>query len=362
MRLRSGARLGLAAALALALPLAGTATGAGAQEKRELTVLTQNLYLGSSLNPALEATTGQDFVAAVAQIYGTMVFTDFPTRAGAIADTIAAEQPDLIGLQEVSSWIAVGLVPGATPRSYDFLEILQDELIARGLDYEVAAVSDNADIGPAPLVAPELGCGLPVPVPACVVTLQDRDVVLVNAATPGLSWSNPRDGSFAAQQTFQPPVGPPVSFDRGWASVDAVYLGKKFSFVNTHLEVEDSPLVQEAQAREFLAGPARGPAVVATGDFNSAADGSTTTSYADLTRSWFTDAWSVNPGQAGLTCCQNSSLTNPTSVLRSRIDLVLTHGAVRPLTATVVGDTRLGTTPPLWPSDHAGVVATVRLH
>lgn len=364
MRLHRGARLAVAAAVALALPLAGAAgTAAGAaQGKRELTVLTQNLYLGSSLNPALAATTAEQFVAAVAQIYGTMVFTDFPTRAGAIADMVAAQQPAIIGLQEVSTWTAVGLVPGATPRSFDFLEILQDELTARGLDYEVAAVSDNADIGPAPLVAPDFGCGLPVPAPACVVTLQDRDVILVNADTPGLSWSNPRDASFAAQQTFQPPVGPPVSFDRGWAAIDAVYLGKKLSVVNTHLEVEDSPLVQQAQAREFLAGPARGPAVIATGDFNSAADGSTTTSYADLTKSWFTDAWSVNSGEAGLTCCQASTLTNPTSALRSRIDLVLTHGAVRPVAATVVGDTRLGTTPPLWPSDHAGVLATVRVH
>lgn len=361
MRLRIGARLGLAVTLAVALPLAGS-TAAGAQGKRELTVMSQNLYLGSSLNPALAATTGEQFVAAVAEIYGTMVFTDFPTRAGAIADTIAAEQPDLIGLQEVSNWLAVGYAPGAAPPSYDFLEILQDELTARGLDYEVAAVSDNADIGPAPLVAPSFGCGLPGPAPACVVTLQDRDVILVNADTPGLDWSNPRDGSFTAQQTFQPPVGGPISFDRGWASVDGVYKGKKFRFVNTHLEVEDSPLVQQAQAREFLAGPARGPAVIATGDFNSAADGSTTTSYAQLTKAWFRDAWSVNPGEPGLTCCQNSTLTNPASALRSRIDLVLTHGAVRPLTASVVGDTLIGATPPLWPSDHAGVVATVRLH
>ncbi len=121
--------------------------------------------------------------------------------------------------------------------------------------------------------------------------------------------------------------------------------------------------MQQAQAREFLAGPARGSgAVIATGDFNSAADGSTTTSYADLTRSWFGDAWSVNPGDPGLTCCQNSTLTNPTSILRSRIDLVLTHGAVRPLSAEVVGDSPFQAQPPFWASDHAGVVATVRLH
>ena len=362
MKPSRGVRLGFAAGLALALPLAGS-TAAQAEEKRELTVMTQNLYLGSSLNPALGATTGEELVAAVAEIYGTMVFTDFPTRAEAIADTIEEHEPDLIGLQEVSNWIARGYVPGAAPPSYDFLGILQDALVERGLDYDVAAVSDNADIGPAPLVAPAFGCAAPPPAFVCDVSLQDRDVILVNADTSGLSWSNPQDARFTAQQTFQlPGVPTPDSFGRGWASVDGLYQGKKFTFVNTHLEVEDFDDVQEAQAREFLAGPARGPAVIATGDFNSAADGSTTTSYAELTKSWFTDAWSVNPGEPGLTCCQNSTLTNPSSALHSRIDLVLTHGAVRPLTATLVGDSPFASTPPFWASDHAGVVATVRLH
>jgi endonuclease/exonuclease/phosphatase family metal-dependent hydrolase len=358
MRQGTRIRIALVAALALALPVAGT-TAAQAQEKRELVVMTQNLYLGSSLAPALEAESDMEFLLAVADIYGTVVATDFPARAEAIADTIDAERPDLIGLQEVSNWVAVRTTAGAPLPNYDFLAILEAELAARGLDYEVAATSDNANIGPAPLVAPPLGCGFPTF--TCFVTLQDRDVILVNADTAGLEWSDPRDGRFAAQETFGSPLGQ-ISFDRGWASIEGTYEGKNFTFVNTHLEVEDSPLVQEDQAREFLAGPARGPAVIAVGDFNSAADGSTTTSYADLTKAWFRDAWSVNPGQAGLTCCQDSDLANPTSELHSRIDLVLTHGAVRPLSAEVVGDTPFQSEPPFWASDHAGVVATVRLH
>ena len=361
MKVRRGVRLGLAALLAVGLSMVGSGA-AQAKDKRELTVMTQNLYLGSSLDPALNATTGPEFVGAVAQIYGTMLFTNFPARAQAIADTVAAEKPDLVGLQEVSNWIAQG-TGTANPPSFDFLEILRNALAVRGLHYEVASVSHNANIGPAPLVAPTFGCGLPNPTPTCVVTLQDRDVILVNADTNGLSWSNPQSGNYAAQQTFQPPVGPAVSFDRGWASIDGVFEGKRFHYANTHLEVEGSPLVQQAQAQEFLAGPARGAgAVIATGDFNSAADGSTTTSYADLTKSWFTDSWSVNPGQAGLTCCQNGTLTNPAAAYTSRIDLVLTHGAVRPVSSTVVGNTPFETTPPFWASDHAGLVATVRLH
>jgi len=120
----------------------------------------------------------------------------------------------------------------------------------------------------------------------------------------------PRSGRYATQQVLATPAGP-LSFDRGWVSVKGRYQGKSFRMVNTHLETEDSPDVQQAQAAEFLAGPARGGQVIATGDFNSAADGSTTTTtYAQLTAPpAFTDAWTVNPGKDNH---QRSSARTPT--------------------------------------------------
>ena len=325
-----------------------------AKDKRELDVMTRNLYLGSSLQPALDATNELEFVVAVATIFSTVQFTDFATRAGAVADEIAATAPDLIGLQEVSLWETRGpTLPGI-----DFLAVLLGALDARGLNYSVAAVSENAKIGPAPLVI----CAIPEPIGACTVTLTDRDVILVNDDTPGLEGGNPQSALFDSQAVLDTPAGP-VSFDRGWASIDGTFEGKKFRFVNTHFETEAFPEVQENQAREFLAGPAKaGGAVIAVGDFNSAADGSTTASYAILTKSYFDDAWDVNPDDPGLTCCQNGTLTNVGSELETRIDLVLTHGASRTLWAEGVGDTQFQTVPPFWASDHAGVVATVRIH
>ena len=217
--------------------------------------MTQNLYLGSSLTSAITATTPEQFVAAVAQIYGTAVATNFPTRAEAIADTIAAEDPDLIGLQEVTRWIAQPTVAGPNPPSFDFLEILQDELYERGLEYSVAAVSDNADIGPAPLVAPAYGCAPPTTaVPDCVVTLQDRDVILVNDDTPRLRVLRSASGDYTAQEVLHPPGGDPVSFGRGWAYIDAKYQGRKFRFVNTHLEVETSPRPRRHRATSSWSG------------------------------------------------------------------------------------------------------------
>jgi endonuclease/exonuclease/phosphatase family metal-dependent hydrolase len=329
---------------------------AQAKDKRTMVVMTQNLYLGSSLAPATDATTPEEFIIGVATIYATVLFTDYPTRAEAIADQIAAENPDLIGLQEVSLWTTIG----PAPPGFDFLAILQQALVDRGLSYSVAAVSDNANIGPVPLAYPL--CAVPSPLGACLVSLQDRDVILVNDDNSDLSVFNPQSGNYVAQNVLNTPVGP-LSFDRGWASVDGTFEGKKFRFVNTHLETEDSPDVQEAQGQEFLAGPAKtGGAVIAVGDFNSAADGSTTTTYADLTKSYFDDAWS-DPNDPGYTCCQNGTLTNFPSALGSTIDFVFTHAPVTALGAQVIGgQTPFQMAPPLWPSDHAGVVATVRIH
>lgn len=347
-------------AAALIAALAAVPAAASAKHTREVKVMTQNLYLGSSLNPALEAGDLTEFVTAVATIYGTVQFTDFPARAEAIADEIAAREPDLIGLQEVTKWTTAG--PGA-PAGYDFLEILQDELDDRGLNYTAAATADNADIGPAPLA---LGAGCPVlagPTFTCSVRLQDRDVILVNEDTPGLTWDNPRSGRYTAQTIVNSPAGP-LSFDRGWTSIDARLKNKPFKFVNTHLETEADPPTQQAQAAEFLSGPAGGGNVIATGDFNSAADGSTTTSYAQLTAPGrFRDAWDESALGSGYTCCQNSTLTNFPSALDSRIDLILSRASARATgDAVVVGANPFQGVPPLYPSDHAGVVATIRLN
>jgi len=331
--------------------------------------MTQNMYLGSSLNPVLEAKTGEEFVEAVAQIYATVQYTNFPARAQAIANEIQAKAPDLVGLQEVTKWTTEGLNP---PPGYDFLAILEAALAERGLHYTAAAISHNANIGPAPLVVSEKVCPvLEGPKFTCGVTLEDRDVILVNDDTPGLAWSNPQSGRYSAQQTIELPDGP-QSFDRGWASIDATLKGRPFHFVDTHLETEESPLVQEEQAAEFLAGPGGGETVVATGDFNSAADGSTTGSYALLTGPHqFRDAWNEGPLGAGWSCCQESNtpplapgaLNNPVSTLHSRIDLILSRGAARSNghEAELIGDTPFQAEPPLWPSDHAGVVATLHL-
>jgi endonuclease/exonuclease/phosphatase family metal-dependent hydrolase len=383
MSLNTRARLALAATAAIALAAlapgavqaadrsgSGTSSAAHAAAKpakpRQLKVMTQNLYLGSSLDPALEAVGGAEFVAAVAEIYGTSVMTNFPLRAKAIADTIAARKPDMIGLQEVSKWSTNALKAGANPPSFDFLQILLDELAARGMHYKVAGVSDNAFIGPAPLIAPSFGCDeVRSALDAdCFVSFADRDVILKNMARKKLFLQDPVNADYETQQSFDSPLGP-IDFGRGWVYVDGSLHGKKFRMANTHLEVEGFPDVQVAQGEEFLAGPANTDRrLIVTGDFNSAADGSNTPTYANLIGSGLSDSWVEARGdEPGLTCCQNGTLSNTVAEYDKRIDLILGHGIEAFPFADVIDDEPLNDTGaiPVWPSDHAGVIARLML-
>ena len=81
-----------AATLAAATMLTAAAP-AQAHANPTVRVMTRNLYLGASLTPALTATDTPSFLGAVAKIYGTAQFTDFPTRAEVtrlLADSTAA--------------------------------------------------------------------------------------------------------------------------------------------------------------------------------------------------------------------------------------------------------------------------------
>jgi endonuclease/exonuclease/phosphatase family metal-dependent hydrolase len=362
-RLRTLVAAAAAAGLLAGLvPAAALSAQSAPGDPARLTVMTQNLYLGSSLQPAIEAEGAAEFLAAVATIYGTAVVTDFPKRAETIAQVIADERPDLIGLQEVTKWTAVRNDGGPELPNYDFLSILMAALKAKGLNYAVAGSVDNASIS-APLVNPAVECGGSFPAFDCNVTLQDRDAILVNKDSGiKVTRGSLKKGRFKEQASLVTPLGP-RSFDRGWLFVDMRYQGREFRFANTHLEVEEYARVQQRQAREFIEIVKRkrsGP-IIAVGDFNSAADGSNTRSYAILA-GYFADMWDESRDGEGLTCCQESVLENPESNYTTRIDLVLGKGKVKSTSARVLALPIEGAqTPPLWGSDHGGVITQIRL-
>jgi endonuclease/exonuclease/phosphatase family metal-dependent hydrolase len=363
------ARSRFAGLLAAVVTILAVLVPAGAAQASDggpkLTVMTRNLYLGTGLTDIVSATTPEAFVAAVSQAWANVVATDFPTRAEALAEEVRRTRPDVIGLQEVTLWRdqAIGdsvlgvTTPNATNVVYDFLALLQAELVEAGVPYTAVSTSVNADVE-----APRANPASPTTVTD--VRLTDRDVILVRTPLAG-KFSNPRDGHYRAQLTL-PSAGGPVTFTRGWTTIDYRHDARtRVRIFNTHLEVED-PLpaaqVQVAQGVEALARIVLSPyPVIALGDFNSAADGSTTPTYKLLT-TVLTDTWTkVRPGDPGLTCCE-PELLDSVQPARTRIDLVLVSRHLGADRAELTGNTPFrASPPPLWASDHFGVVARVVL-
>jgi endonuclease/exonuclease/phosphatase family metal-dependent hydrolase len=344
--------LALAAAALLAVPAARAEQPHPFAGDRQVTVMTQNLYLGTDLTPIFGATSLEALYAAVGVGWAQVQANDFPARAQAIAAEIAAAKPDLVGLQEAELYRTDVPPDGsATPAeavAYDFIRLLVNALAARGLSYEPVSVFTGTDV--------ELPAGLP---PTLDVRFTDRVSLLARTdeKTADLKVSNPQSGTYPTELPVTTAAGQ-ITVQRGWVSADVKIRGKRFRFMTTHLEAF-SQIVRNAQAAELRAGPAATDLpVVAVGDFNSGPGGDLT-AYGELLGGGFSDAW---PGADGLTCCHATDLHNPNPTLTKRVDLVLTSGGFQTVSADVVGEEPSDRTPSgLWPSDHAGVVATLRL-
>ncbi len=311
-------------------------------------VMTQNLYLGADLFLVAGETNPQLVPVRVAELYATVQASDPAARMAAIAAEIARVGPDLVGLQEVSTY-AIQMpgdhLPGqaatpATAVTVDFLDLLMDALEEQGADYRVVSVSNNADVELPAFNGSEF----------FDVRYQDADVVLAKAdVTTGAT----TERSFQALLT-QEVGGVPQTFVRGYQTVDATVDGFSFTFVNTHLEVGGpaEPL-QVLQAGELLPvlGAITGP-VVLVGDINSNGNANGT-SYRTLTVP-LDDAFAAGSAP---TCCQADDLRNPASQLQTRIDVVLFRGFDEARAAEVVLDEPSDRVNGLWPSDHAGVWA-----
>jgi endonuclease/exonuclease/phosphatase family metal-dependent hydrolase len=341
----------VATVVALAVPAAQAEEPHPFAGDRQVTVMTRNLYLGADLNPIFQAPNLFGPYAAVGAAWAQVQANDFPSRVQALADEIAASRPDLVGLQEAVIFRTDVPPDGsATPAEtvvYEFVDSLVGALADRGLTYDPVSIFSGTDA--------ELPAGLP---PTKDVRVTDRVVVLARTdeKTADLKLSNPQSGRYAASLTITTPGGP-LTLPRGWASVDVNIRGKSFRFVTTHLEAV-TPLVRNPQAAELVSGPTNTDLpVVLVGDMNSGPGGDLT-AYGILTAGGFADAWSGGP----LTCCHKNDLHNPDPTLTKRIDLILTRGGFETVSVDIVGEAAADRTPSgLWPSDHAGVVATLRL-
>lgn len=313
-----------------------------------LTVMTYNVYLGSSTESVLNVENLLQVPTEVANVYKNVIAADFRGRAAAIATSIKAHQPHLIGLQEMSlirrqfpgDRIAGGSVP-AEEVVMDFRKVLLDALKAEGLDYRIAAEVENIDVE-MPMFADE---GI------VDVRLTDYDVIL---ARSDVQTANAEAATYVTALRIDM-LG--LEVKRGYVAVDATVEDVTYRFVNTHLESFDQD-VRVAQAQELIDSLREETLpIVLLGDFNTQApDGA---AYQLLIDAAYMDTWQ---GAAdGNTCCQAKDLLNEVSGHIKRIDQIFvcnSESDVTVLMTQTVGDTpsdRLASG--LWPSDHAGVVA-----
>jgi endonuclease/exonuclease/phosphatase family metal-dependent hydrolase len=293
--------------------------------------------------------------------------TNFPERARALADEIAAAHPHLVGLQEVTLWrsrIPADTTPlNADHIEYDFLATLLAELADRGKAYAAVATVQNAD-------AEAPGATSSSPTGLQDIRITDHDVIIARTDLPATVFSvaHPQSGKFAKQLSIPNPILGRIGIPRGWAAVDVSLHGDTIRVVSTHLEALH-PDTQVAQGHELLTGPLNATLpTVLLGDLNSAAEGgrpgvSDTPTYRNLLAAGFVDAWTTKRGnEAGFTWGQAEDLRNPTSTLTERIDFILTRGGLKASSVNRVGDDPADRTPSgLWPSDHAGVWAVLHL-
>ena len=349
----------LLSVVASASPVIASNPAQGKGNARPVKVMTRNLYAGTDLSPLLSATSLPEFAFEVTQAFGRVQATDFPARAKVLAKEIKEADPHLIGLQEVALWrigepgVLDGSITPATTVVYDFLASLQDELSHRGLHYSVVIVQTEFDAeGPSTL--------------GFDIRLTLRDVILAKADLPPdeLTLSNANSANYIATLTL-PTVAGDLTFTRGWTSVDATVNRRTFRFINTHLEAF-SAYHRWAQSNELLlpGGPAdTSLPVVIVGDLNSSPDETGPyLAYANLIGAGFVDTWlQANPTDPGYTGFNAADLLNPTPTLTTRVDHVLTRPSVGVFKSKIVGIDQDNRTPSgLWPSDHAGVVATLR--
>ena len=352
--------------------------------------MTRNIFLGADLGPALAAGSPAEFFEANGEILREVDLTDFPRRAPILADEIRSTEPDIVGLQEVALWReappdvtpALTGVPVATTVTYDFLDLLLDELnegfYDEGGGYEEGAykavwVQEEFDFE-----APANKNGEPNDGPPGLLKdtemngrLTMRDVILVREGS-GVNVRNAKGGHFENLLVVRVANAVNVPVTRGWTQLNATAtretnkgktVKKSFRFVNSHFEAFDDetevPSIRAQQAQELLDKPANAPRTIILGDFNSDSPGvkpGDEQAYEVLLAGGFEERSTDDP----LSCCVSDLFTPAPEQFDHQVDHVMTNmGDQATLkTSSVTGLTQTGG---IYPSDHAGVFSTLKL-
>ncbi len=337
-------------------------------EKLTARVMTRNMDAGTDFNyVAAVINDPGEFPGAISATVQEVIGSKIPQRAALLAAEIAAAKPDLIALQEVTTWEFAPEVLGAPdPVVLNQLDLLMDALQAAGQHYRVAVVQPLTTIT------------LPDEVRPDAVVFIDHDAILVRTDLPPghLDVLATEARLYDDYMVFpNTPIGD-IPLLHGWISADIKIRGSRFKFVNTHLEsfnVADTFYPQIEQAMQLIndLGTTSLPIILA-GDFNSDAAEPPHQYPPDATPSYgyialrYTDAWNaLEPMDPGYTwpLFGEDQMSGPTVPIE-RIDLIFSKGP------TAISIDRTGTEPyegpdpellGLYASDHTGVVATFSL-
>ncbi|HEY2014901.1 MAG TPA: endonuclease/exonuclease/phosphatase family protein [Bryobacteraceae bacterium] len=326
-----------------------------------LKVMTRNMDAGTDFNLVLAATDAASFAAGAAATLDEVQASNIPARAARLADEIAAQRPDLIGLQEATLWRTgpfSAQPAGAATVLYDQLDLLMSELAKRQLHYAVVGVNHLSDIE------------VPVPTKNLNLRLTDRDAVLARSDVnqSKLDVYNVQTHRYQISLPLGL-VSPPLAGNfvyQGFISAEVNVAGTVIQFFNTHLEslVPGNPLItvaQLAETKELLSSMDSDKPIVVLGDFNANAepgpDDSGTVEM--ILAAGFTDSWkSLNPTDPGFTWRlygEDQDAGKPVELFE-RIDLIFSRG----LTPASVQRLSYGSFWGPYASDHVGVAATLQ--
>lgn len=369
-----------------------------AQETSTVTVMSRNLYLGADVGPAMELL--PDLSAAATFMWEQVHATDFAARSAAIATEVVRAAPDVLALQEATTWSCAPHVWSRAVPVFDFTTMLLQALDSQGARYAVAeadgrrAVNPGFSIGPIPGLTtvhdPEVFQPLfGTDDAACGFRIADTLIV-----REGVDVERVGTTEFETAYSVVPLV---MTVHRGYSWADIRVDGSRVRVVTTHLESlfdDDSVPPAKHQADQLVADLAvtTMPLVVA-GDFNSDPRDPRSTGSAnpgeqpeqggpclaqrglDATCSAYWTMRAAGYIDAGPDAADNPTwgftalLTGPDparpSGMTDRLDYVFLRGGVTALSARVVDGAF--PTDVTWscgtarcaPSDHAGLVVSV---
>lgn len=227
--------------------------------------------------------------------------------------------------------------PGAGVQvAYDFTRTITKELARRHAHYRLVALKRGFNVeGPT-----DRGFD---------IRLTIGDAILVRG---GVKVSHVRSGVFKSQVVLPTQALGPVKVIRGWNALDAEVDGAKLHFVNTHLEAY-SQSNRLDQAKELVAGPLKSKLqTVLAGDLNSGPDledMGDRPPYAAIADAGFKPLRTKTPS-----CCFGDS-----GGWDHNVDWIMGKGGPRLVRSSLVG--REKTAGGQHPSDHGGVISTLRL-